>query len=97
MKYYSEQLNKLFDTSEELVAAEDKINAAKKAEEKKKAQLKAQRETRAKEVEDAFKVAHDDTKKAYELLNAFVKDYGSYHTSIKNVPISIWDAFFNLF
>lgn len=97
MKYYSEQLNKLFDTSEELVAAEDKVNAAKRAEEEKKAQLKAQREARAKEVEDAFKVAHDDTKKAYELLKAFVKDYGAYHTSIKNVPVSIWNAFFNLF
>lgn len=96
IKYYSEQLNQLFNSVEELQAAEDKVNVAKRAEEEKKAQLKAQREQRAKEVEDAFKVAHDDTKKAYELLNAFVKDYGSYHTSIKNVPISIWDAFFNL-
>ena len=97
MKYYSEQLNKLFNTSEELKAAEDKVNAAKKAEEKKKAQLKAQRETRAKEVEDAFKVAYDYTKKANELLNAFVKDYGSYHTTLKDAPVSIWDVFFNLF
>lgn len=97
MKYYSEQLKKLFDTPEELLAAEDKVNAAKREEEEKKAQLKAQRETRAKEVEDAFKLASEDTKKAYELLNAFIKDYGSYHTTLKGAPISIWDAFFNLF
>lgn len=96
MKYYSEQLNQLFDTPEELLAAEDKVNAAKRAEEEKKVQLKAQREQRAKEVEDAFKVAYDDTKRAYELLNAFVKDYGAYHTSIKDVPVSMLDALFNL-
>lgn len=59
MKYYSEQLKKLFDTPEELLAAEDKVNAAKREEEEKKAQLKAQRETRAKEVEDAFKTAKE--------------------------------------
>ena len=49
MKFYSEQLKKLFDTPEELLAAEEKVNAAKRAEEEKKAQLKTQRETRAKE------------------------------------------------
>ena len=98
IKYYSEQLNQLFNSVEELEAAEDKVNAAKKAEEEKKAQLKAQREQRAKEVEDAFKVAYDDTKKAYELLNAFVKDYGAYHTSVKDAaPNSLFDLFFNLF
>ena len=44
IKYYSEQLNELFNTLEELQAAEDKINAAKKAEEEKKAQLKLKEE-----------------------------------------------------
>lgn len=97
IKYYSEQLNQLFNSVEELEAAEDKVNAAKRAEEEKKAQLKAQREARAKEVEDAFRVAYDSTKKANELLSAFVKDYGSYHTTLKDAPASIWDAFFNLF
>jgi hypothetical protein len=97
MKYYSEQLNRLFDTHEALLAAEEKVNAAKRAEEEKKAQLKAQREKRAKEVEDAFKVAAEAQKKANELLNAFVKDYGSYHTTLKSAPGSVWDAFFNLF
>ena len=38
------------------------------AEEEKKAQLKAQREQRAKEVEDAFKLAAEAQKKANELL-----------------------------
>ena len=97
MKFYSEQLSKLFDTQAELETAEEKENAAKRAEEEKKAKLKANRETRAKEVEDAFKTAAEAQKKANELLNAFLKDYGSYHTTLKDVPVSIWDAFFNLF
>ena len=97
MKFYSEQLSKLFDTQAELETAEEKANAAKREEEEKKAKLKANRETRAKEVEDAFKTAAEAQKKANELLNAFLKDYGSYHTTLKDVPVSIWDAFFNLF
>ena len=97
MKFYSEQLSKLFDTQTELETAEEKANAAKRAEEEKKAKLKANRETRAKEVEDAFKTAAEAQKKANELLNAFLKDYGSYHTTLKDAPVSIWDAFFNLF
>lgn len=97
MKFYSEQLSKLFDTQAELETAEEKENAAKRAEEEKKAKLKANRETRAKEVEDAFKTAAEAQKKANELLNAFLKDYGSYHTTLKDAPVSIWDAFFNLF
>lgn len=97
MKFYSEQLSKLFDTQAELETAEEKANAAKRVEEEKKAKLKANRETRAKEVEDAFKTAAEAQKKANELLNAFLKDYGSYHTTLKDAPVSIWDAFFNLF
>lgn len=103
MKYYSEQLKQLFDTPEELLAAEEKVNAAKRDEEEKKAQLKAQRETRAKEVEEAIRQAQEDQKKANasnkhaaDVLNAFVKDFGAYHTTLRSAPVSIWDAFFNL-
>ena len=39
MKYYSEQLNKVFDTPEALQTEEEKVNAAKRAEEEKKAKL----------------------------------------------------------
>ena len=97
MKFYSEQLNKLFNSVEELKAAEDKVNAEKRAAEEKKAQLKAQREKRAKEVEEAFKIANEDTKRAYALLEAFVKDFGPFHTTIKGAPVSLFDALFNLF
>jgi uncharacterized membrane protein len=67
MKYYSEQTKKLYDSPEELAKAE------KDFEEKKAAELKKKeaRETRAKEVADAYN-------KYVELFNAFVKDYGYY-------------------
>ena len=97
MKFYSEQLNKLFDTPEDLRVAEEKVNAAKRAEEEKKNQLKAQREERAKAVEEAFKEAAKAQEKANELLNAFVKDYGSFHTTLREAPASLWDVLFNLF
>lgn len=91
MKFYSEQLNQLFNTAEELQAAEEKANAARRAEEEKKAQLKATRETRAKEVEEAIRQAQEDQKKAnasnkhaVNVLNAFVKDFGAYHTTLRD-------------
>ena len=60
MKFYSEKLDKLFDTEKALVEAE--LAAKKAAEEKaKKAEAK---KAEAKVVEDAFK-AHNAAKKAY--------------------------------
>lgn len=83
MKYYSEQLNKVFDTPEALQAEEEKVNAVKRAEEEKKAKLKAEREERAKEVEQAIKEAYEARKRATNALNAFCKDFGAYHTSLR--------------
>lgn len=60
MKFYSEKLNKMFDTDKELLVAEE---AAFKAEQEKKAQALAKK-TDAKKVEDAFK-AHNAAKKAF--------------------------------
>jgi hypothetical protein len=51
MKYYSEKLNKLFDTEKELVSAEK----AQAAEETKKQKAAEQKKAEAKVVEDAFK------------------------------------------
>lgn len=73
MKYYSETLKKLFDTTEDLKNAEAKHAESIAAAEKKR----AERSARAKEVEDAYK--------AYKkLLDAFVKDYGSFHMTIND-------------
>lgn len=74
MKYYSEVTKKIYDEKKDLENAEkayqDKLNEQEK--------LKAERATRAKEVEDAFK-------KAYELKDAFIKDYGAYHQTFYRV------------
>ena len=73
MKYYSEKLNKVFDKVEDLESAE-KEHAEKEAQ---ALQLREERKVRAKEVEDAY-IAYK------KLLNQFIKDYGSYHQTIKD-------------
>lgn len=94
MKYYSEKLNKLFDSSEDCAKAEA---AAVKAEEERKAaeQKKAEtRKARAKEVEDALKASVEARAKYEELLRAFCKDYGAFHYSFNSDDIdNIFDFF----
>ena len=72
MKFYSEILDQLFDTKEELLAEEKKREEKSKVE----AQLKEEQEKRTKEIEDAI----DEIAKAKERLNtlieAFLEDYG---------------------
>lgn len=93
MRFYSDILNKPFDTEEELRAAEakenEKLELAKVAKEK--------RAAAAKEVEDAFKVANDAYKAANEKLKAFCNEYGSYHTSVTTTTGDAWDRLFNDF
>jgi len=81
MKYYSEITKQLYDSQDELYKAEH-ADEIKKAEEKKKSEERARR---AKEVEDAISAADAAHKAAQEKLNAFIKDYGAFHTSIKEV------------
>ena len=81
MKFYSEKTHKLYDTQADLIKAEgllDKMQAEKLAKEK---AAKEQRAIRAKAVESAIKEAREANAKANELLNNFVHDYGSFHTS----------------
>ena len=80
MKYYSDETKQLYDTEAELKKAEQALVVAKQKEEA----LKAQRSERAKEVEDAFKAVEAAQKHAHELLNAFTKDYGSFHMSLSS-------------
>lgn len=92
MKYYSEKLHELFDTEEALFKAEradnenqaarEKALAEKKEKEKKLTEV---RKIRAQEVEEAYKVAEDAHKKADDLMRSFLKDYGSYHTTFREV------------
>ena len=92
MKFYSEKLNKVYDTEQACVEAESAHDKAIAEAEAKKKALVEERATRAKEVEDLYKAAVE-AKKAYdEKLRDFLKDYGSFHATFKNV-----DPFFTLF
>lgn len=94
MKYFSEKLNKLFDSSDECAKAEA---AAIKAEEEKKVaeQKKAEtRKARAKEVEDALKASVEARAKYDKLLREFCKDYGAFHYSFNSEDD---DDIFNFF
>lgn len=92
MKFYSEKLDKLFDTQELCAEAEEAHEKALAEAENKKLKLAEERANRAKEVEDLYKAAVE-AKKAYdEKLREFLKDYGSFHATFKNV-----DPFFSLF
>ena len=77
MKFYSEKLDKLFDSEKELKEAEDALEVKKAAEEAHAKQLAATRKERAAEVDAAYK-------NYMKLLNTFVKDYGSYHVSFRS-------------
>lgn len=99
MKYLSEVTNKAYDTIDELNAEEEKVLSARKAREAAEAEKKAKREERAKEVEEALKFALDAQKEANEKLEAFCKDYGAFHTSLKdaNMVLGNYDPFHQLF
>ena len=104
MKFYSEVTKKLYDTE---AALNDAENAIKKAESENKAReikLKNERAVRAKVVDAAFedyRKAKEIAKKKYsdanDLLDAFVKDYGTYHVSIseKNKRADNFDELFS--
>lgn len=104
MKFYSETLNKLFDTEKDLVEAETKVKVAEAKKLEAEKAKKAARATRAKEVEKALKEANEAQAKAIKLLKSFTNDYGYFHTSFSskeekpenNKSESIVDDFFNV-
>ena len=86
IQYYSDMLNQYFDTEAAAIEAEkaeaekraliEKAKAEKEAKAKKAAE---ERKARAKEIEAAHKAMIEAEKTYNELVNAFVKDFGSYH------------------
>lgn len=111
MKIISEKTNQEYSTVEECVAAEeqyDKELAEKKAAEEKalveakakKEALMAARKDRAAEVEEAYKAILAAQKTYREKLDSFVKDYGSFHMTIKTGdgnPFDLFNSFFDRF
>lgn len=86
IEYVSDILNKRFASEKELLKAEKEFaEKQKEIEERKK-----NREIRAKEVQEAID-------KATTLLEKFIEDYGSFHTSFHNKPTSLISLFDSLF
>lgn len=115
MKYYSEKLQKVFDTAEACQRAEFEAKEAENKEKirreraerearEKKEKMAAERKIRAAEVEEARKAMVAAQKKYQEVLEAFIKSYGTYHCSLTGddakaaapTLFDIFHPFFNL-
>ena len=108
MRIFSEKTGKEYKTVPECLAAEkefDEAVAKEKAEReaaaaKEKARrdkLAAERKERAKEVEEAYKAIAEAQKVYREKLNAFTRDYGSFHMTLKTGegnPFDLFEPFF---
>lgn len=78
MKYYSEKTDEIYETEKELKAAEKAFDEAEKEKEAKK----SKRAEDAKKVEDLYKEAYEAYKVANEAMQDFIREHGSFHTSI---------------
>ena len=81
-KYYSEKLNKTFDTKEACLKAEAEFDEKHKAE----LQLKEERAAEAKRVEELYKKANAALKEADDALEEFLKKYKYFHSTTTSVP-----------
>ena len=98
MKILSEKTNKEYASVEECLAAEKKFDKQVALEKAKKDELANIRKDRAKEVEDAYKAILEAKKHYNELLNNFVKDYGSFHMTLHTGdgnPFDLFNRFFD--
>lgn len=99
MKFYSEKLNKMYDSAAEVVQAEEAYDKKLAEEKAKKEELANTRKARADEVEKLFAAAREAQKKANDALTAFCKDYGAFHKTYKEgetVP-TLWNWFLDWF
>ena len=113
MRYYSEVTKSFYDTEKACLEAEFKVKeeqnrekirrerAEREAKEKQE-KLVATRKARAAEVEEARKAMTAAQSKYREVLEAFCKDYGTYHTSLtgedaKKIIPTLFDIFNPLF
>lgn len=95
--FYSEVLDKHFDSKAECLKAEDAYEKKKLLDKKEK----EEKRLAAKEVEEAFKLANEKYKEANKKMSEFVEKYGSFHYSFtdSNLPAnsSLFDFLFKDF
>lgn len=97
MKYVSEITHKTYNTEKECLEAEKVFQEKQEKAMVEKKKKDAERSTRAKEVEDAYKAAVDANKAYREVLDKFVKDYGSFHMTYSGTSNLIDDVFNSVF
>lgn len=85
MKFYSDNLKKLFDSAEECEKAEQEALEAQKKAELEKEKLAAERKARADEVEVARKAMVEAQKNYEKVMRDFLRDYHTYHYSTSNL------------
>ena len=113
MKYWSEITKSFYDTEKACLEAEFKVKEKQNREKilrekvereakEKQEKLAAERNTRANEVTEARKAMVAAQSKYREVLEAFVRDYGTYHLSLngedaKSLIPTLFDNFFSIF
>ena len=93
MKYYSDKTKQLYESVEQLQKAEvayDKEQEAALAKQR-------DRKNRAEEIKKAREVLRNAQKNYQDLVNKFVKDYGSYHETYSKESDSLEQILYNLF
>lgn len=94
--YYSDKLNKHFDSKKECLEAEEAYDKKQLLVD----QAKEEKRKAAKEVEEAYKIAAEAKDAADKKLSDFCEKYGAYHyttdgTSLLGKPSGLFDLFFN--
>ena len=97
MKILSEKTNKSYATVQECLAAEKEYDEKVAKEKEKQEKLSAARKERANEIEQAYKASADAYKHYQDLLDAFVKDYGSFHMTVHTGNLNPFNSFSHLF
>ena len=97
MKILSEKTNKSYATVQECLTAEKEYDEKVAKEKEKQEKLSATRKERANEIEQAYKASVDAYKHYQELLDAFVKDYGSFHMTVHTGNLNPFNSFSHLF
>ena len=97
MRIFSEKTGKEYKTVPECLAAEKEFDEAVAKEKARKENLAKERKERAAEVEAAYNAILEAQKAYREKLDAFVKDYGSFHMTVKTGEGNPFDLFEPLF
>ena len=93
MKYYSDKTKALYESVEQLQKAE----AAYDKEQEAALAKQRDRKNRAEEIKKAREVLRNAQKNYQDLVNKFVKDYGSYHETYSKESDSLEQILYNLF